>query len=78
MIAIRFLSREEWEPELRRFGCKPLAGKGLNTAELWQMPWQRYPFTVPIESDGRLLQFELDELILMIVECAPDGIDFPP
>ncbi len=78
MIAARFLHRNEWEPELRHYGCKPLEGKGkLNTAEWWQMPWQAYPFTVPIEEDGRLLQSDLDRLVMMILASAPEGSEFP-
>lgn len=78
MIAVRYVHREEWERELRRYGCKPLEGKGpLNTAEWWRMPWQPYPFTVPCESDGRMLQSDLDALQIMIVGSAPEGTEFP-
>jgi len=76
--AARFLQRSEWEPELRFYGCKPLEGKGkLNTAEWWRMPWQAYPFTVPVESDGRLHQGAFDELLMMILQSAPEGTEFP-
>lgn len=78
MIAVRYVSRETWEEELRFYGCKPLEGKSnLNTAEWWRMPWQSYPFTVPIEADGRLCQSDLDALIILIVTSAPEGTDFP-
>src|SRR3954471_3334874 len=53
LIAARMLPRAEWEAELRYYGCDPLEGKGsLNTAELWQMPWERWPFTVPLEDNS--------------------------
>jgi hypothetical protein len=46
------LSRKEWEAKLRRWGCKPLEGKGeLNTAEWWI--GKLGPFTVPVNDDGR-------------------------
>lgn len=78
MISHRFLSREEWEAELRFYGCKPLQGLGrLNTAEWWRMPWQSYPFTVPVEDDGRMLQSDLDGLVILIATTAPDGTTFP-
>ena len=41
------------------------------------MPWQEYPFTVPVEDDGRMLQAVLDRLTLIIVGSAPDGVEFP-
>jgi len=78
LIALRFVSREEWEAELRRLGCKPLEGKGpLNTAEWWRMPWWPHIFTVPIEADGRIPQLDLDDLIAYIVSVAPPGTEFP-
>jgi hypothetical protein len=78
LIALRFVHRDEWEAELRHYGCFPLEGQGnLNTAEWWRMPWQTYPFTVPVESDGRIVQTDLDRLVLMIVAAAPDGTEFP-
>ena len=78
MIAVRFVAREEWEAELRFYGCKPLEGKGkLNTAEWWRTPWQPYPFTVPVEANGRMLQSDLDELAIRIAGSAPEGSEFP-
>jgi hypothetical protein len=78
MISVRFLHREEWEAKLRGYGCKPLEGKGrLNTAELWQMPWGGYPFTVPIEDDGRCDEWAIRRLIADIVKAAPEGWKFP-
>lgn len=78
MISLRFLPREEWEAELRFYGCKPLVGQGpLNTAEFWQMPWQSYPFNVPVEEDGRMLQVDLQELVLRIIGSAPPDTTFP-
>lgn len=53
MIANRLLDRDVWEAKLRRWGCEPLEGLGkLNTAEWWRGP-NGYPFTVPIEHDGK-------------------------
>jgi hypothetical protein len=73
LIEARYVDRDEWERELRHYGCQPLEGKGpLNTAEWWRMPWQAWPFTVPVEADGRLLQSDLDELLMMILESAPE------
>lgn len=78
LIAARLLAREAWEPELRFYGCTPLAGKGkLNTAEWWRMPWQDYPFTVPVEEDGRMLEDDLQRLVVTIVNSAPPGTEFP-
>jgi len=78
LISPRFLPREEWEAELRFYGCRPLAGQGpLNTAEFWRMPWQSYPFTVPVEADGRMLDADLHERVLMITSCAPPDVTFP-
>ena len=78
MIASRYVQRDEWEAELRYYGCKPLEGKGkLNTAEWWRMPWQSYPFTVPCEADGRMPQSDLDVLLIAIAECLPEGWEPP-
>lgn len=78
MIAARLLSRAEWEDELRYYGCNPLDGKGpLNTAELWQMPWQRWPFTVPLEAGDKMHMATMDRLRMIIVESAPRGTTFP-
>jgi hypothetical protein len=73
VIAARSLAREEWERELRYYGCYPQAGlTKLNTAEWWRLPFAGYaPFTVPVE-DGRLLQSDLDRIVMMIVEAAPE------
>ena len=73
MSPVRFVPREEWEAELRYYGCEPLAGKGkLNTAEWWRMPFQAYPFTVPCEADGRMPQSALEDRVLKILAAAPD------
>jgi hypothetical protein len=78
LIAVRFLTRAEWEEELRYYGCRPLEGKGkLNTAEWWRMPWQSYPFTVPVEADGKMRMADMDALRLLIVSSAPEGTTFP-
>jgi hypothetical protein len=78
VIAVRFLPRLEWEAKLRSYGCKPLEGKGpLNNAELWQMPWGGYPFTVPIEDDGRCLEEATRRIILDMAKMAPKGWEFP-
>ena len=78
MIALRRLPREEWEATLRSYGCKALEGSGaLNTAEFWLMPFQSYPFTVPTD-DGYLGPFELQHLIALICNSAPDGWNFDP
>ena len=77
MSALRRLPREEWEAVLRSYGCTPLDGKGeLNTAEFWCMPWQSYPFTVPVE-DGYISQIDLDYLVALMGASAPDGWEFP-
>jgi hypothetical protein len=76
LIASRRLSRFEWEAELRSYGCRPLEGKGhLNTAELWQMPWQGYPFTVPVEG-GCISRTDLDYLVALIAQSAPKDWTF--
>lgn len=76
MIALRRIPRAEWEAILKSYGCKPLVGSGsLNTAEFWQMPWQSYPFTVPNE-DGWVTQMDMDYLVRLIAESAPEGWEF--
>ena len=63
---------------MRYYGCRPLEGKGsLNTAELWQMPWQGWPFTVAIEESGKITMGEMDRLLMLIVSTAPEGTKFP-
>ena len=72
------LPRAEWEADLRHYGCRPLEGKGpLNTAELWQMPWQGWPFTVNLEDGGRMHMAEQDRLRMLILDSAPNGTKFP-
>lgn len=78
MISSRLLARAEWEEELRYYGCAPLEGKGpLNTAELWQMPWQGWPFTVALEVGDKVSMSEMDRLRMLIVSSAPSGTKFP-
>jgi hypothetical protein len=78
LICARLLTRAEWEEELRYYGCNPLEGKGrLNTAELWQMPWERWPFTVALEADDHMHMSTMDELRMLIVSSAPKGTKFP-
>lgn len=78
MISVRLLTRAEWEEELRFYGCNPVEGKGrLNTAELWQKPWERWPFTVPVDADGKMLISDMDRLKAMIASSAPKGTKFP-
>jgi hypothetical protein len=56
VIPNRLLARAAWEAKLRRWGCKPLEGKGaLNTAEWWI--GKQGPFTVPIEGDDDRCEF---------------------
>ena len=77
MIGLRFLPREEWEAELRSYGCRPAQGLGqLNTAEFWRFPWGGYPFTVPHE-EGRMLRTDFDSIIIMIASAAPPDWRFP-
>lgn len=78
MISARLLPRAEWEEELRYYGCNPLEGKGsLNTAELWQMPWERWPFTVALETEGQMRVETLERLRALIANSAPKGTRFP-
>lgn len=64
MIAVRRLPREEWEAELRHYGCRPAEGlTPLNYAEWWRYPWGGYPFTVPADEDGWLLQQDMLTII---------------
>lgn len=39
------------------------------------MPWQGYPFTVPVEG-GSISQTDLDYLVALIAESAPEGWSF--
>ena len=78
MNDVSLISRDEWEAALRDYGCKPLEGKGsLNTAEWWQMPWGGYPFTVPVDDDGRCDKWAFNKLVLDIIKSAPSGREFP-
>jgi hypothetical protein len=64
LIAVRRVSREEWEAELRHYGCSPAQGlTKLNSAEWWRYPWGGYPFTVPAAEDGYVLKQDLDDII---------------
>jgi hypothetical protein len=48
----KFLERSDREAKLRRWGGKPLEGKGkLNAAEWWKGP-NGHPFTIPVEKDS--------------------------
>jgi hypothetical protein len=78
MIALRFLPRENWEPRLRYYRCKPLEGKTkLNTAEWWISEWG-FVFTIPVEVNGCCHQDALQRLIADIVGSAPIDTTFPP
>jgi hypothetical protein len=78
LIAVRLIPRQEWEAELRFYGCKPLEDKTkLNTAEWWRMPWQDYPFTVPVDAQGRMRPDDLQNRIYLIASTAPEGTKFP-
>jgi hypothetical protein len=78
LIAVRLIPREEWEAELRHYGCRPLQGKTkLNTAEWWRMPWQDYPFTVPVQPGGMMRPEDLQDRIVLIAQSAPEGTTFP-
>jgi hypothetical protein len=77
LSAVRRISSEEWEAELKFYGCKRIEGKGkLNTADLWLMPWKSYPFTVPSDDDGYMSQDDLDHLVRLIATSAPQGWRF--
>lgn len=77
MIALRFLSREEWEDQLRYYRCRPMVGTmPLNTAEWWVSEW-KFIFTVPVEDDGTCHQTAFQKLISDIMASAPRGTTFP-
>jgi hypothetical protein len=77
MIALRFLPRENWEPQLRYYRCSPLLGLGkLNTAEWWKAEWG-HVFTVPIETTGCCHQEAFQRLITSVVSTAPTDMTFP-
>ena len=58
-------------------GCEPLLGlTPLNTAEFWRFPWGGYPFTVPVEDDGRMTEQNLHRTMAMIAKAAPEGWTF--
>jgi hypothetical protein len=80
VIAVRRVPRAEWQAELKHYGCYPATGlTSLNTAaEWWRYPWGGYPFTVPVDDEGWLLQHDLDYLILDIIQLADErGWEFP-
>ena len=77
MIAPRFLPRENWEPRLRYYRCRPLEGNtSLNTAEWWTSEWG-FTFTVPVEENSCCHQDALQRLIADIVRSAPLETVFP-
>jgi hypothetical protein len=77
MIAPRFLPRENWEPRLRYYRCRPFEGNTpLNTAEWWVSEWG-FIFTVPVEANGCCHQDALQKLTADIVGNAPLDIVFP-
>ena len=79
MISVRFIPREEWEAELRRYGCEPLAGlTPLNTAEWWRWPWRPSPpFTVPVDELGRCDAVSWHRLLADLAKYAPPDWQFP-
>jgi len=78
-MAVRLIAREEWEAELRFYGCRPVRGlmKLATNAEWWQMPWESVPFMVPVDSGGRLWPQDLQNRISLITNSAPKGTKFP-
>ena len=74
---MRFLPRENWEPRLRYYRCRPLEGPTkLNTAEWWKSEWD-FVFTVPVEENGCCHQDALQRVIADIVRTAPMDTAFP-
>jgi hypothetical protein len=41
------------------------------------MPWERWPFTVPLEADDKMHMATMDYLRELIAGTAPDGTKFP-
>jgi hypothetical protein len=77
MISLRFLPRENWEPRLRYYRCKPIDGvTPLNTAEWWVTEWG-FTFTVPVEANDCCHQDALQRLVADIVRSAPLDTRFP-
>ncbi len=77
MISLRLIRRSEWEAKLRHLGCAPQEGvTKLNTAEFWAFPWKGYPFTVPVESNGRMTEQNLHRTMAMVRGEAPEGWSF--
>jgi len=68
------LSRGEWEKILREEeGCEPVAtgeARRIQTAEWWKTEHNRL-FTVPIDPDGRLSQFDLTKVRIEIASLKP-------
>lgn len=79
MSAVRLIPREEWEEELRFYGCKPApASVQLTTpVEWWQMPWETVAFMVPLDGEGRMWPKDLQNRVSLIVASAPKGTKFP-
>lgn len=68
MIAVRRLPRCEWEATLRARGCCPAADgkcRDIQTAEWWVAPTIKV-FTVPIDEEGYVTQFDLEDLVKML------------
>lgn len=75
-MAVRFLQRSDWELRLRKYHSEKLDGLTvLNTAEWWKTDWG-FVFTVPVESDGRCAEYDVQEVIADIVASAPPHISF--
>jgi len=74
MIAVRLLSREEWQRKLRNQGCYPQEGlTPLNTAEWWRWPFPGSPFTVPVNEDGSMDIWAYQRLMSEMARSAPNG-----
>ena len=73
MIAVRLLYRPQWEAQLRALGCRPAAdgeSRKIQTAEWWVTPSVKV-LTVPIDSAGRVTQFDLDDVIKSVRSMGP-------
>jgi len=75
--AVRRKPRDEWETELRSYGCYPAKGlSALQTAEWWRWPWGGYPFTVPVEADGTIETWAFQRILGDMAALAPDDWQF--
>lgn len=78
MIALRLLSRSEWERRLRQRGCKPLTDDSeepkLETGEWW-LTEHDFLFPVACDEEGKLRTEDWQQVLVLIDRLKPLDLD---